>query len=290
MHTTLNTPSYAEQRSYPRKIPYTLRREELKIPLSSDIKNFEALAGLGLTAEIDGKKLITGSRDLLQSMKIDTQILKTDIEKILQQGRSLSIVALDGKVIGAFSAFDNVRSTAKTTIEQLKEMGIESVMLTGDTSSIAQQISQQLGITRFFAQVLPAEKRNYVKKLQDEGKFVAMVGDGINDAPALAQANIGIAIGAGTDVALESASIILMKSDPADIVKAIKLSKATVRKMKQNLFWASIYNIVAIPLAAGVFYPAFGWSLRPEISALLMSLSSIIVALNAVSLKYTQLK
>lgn len=266
------------------------KAEELKIPLSSDIKNFEALAGLGLTAEIDGKKLITGSRDLLQSMKIDTQILKTDIEKILQQGRSLSIVALDGKVIGAFSAFDNVRSTAKTTIEQLKEMGIESVMLTGDTSSIAQQISQQLGITRFFAQVLPAEKRNYVKKLQDEGKFVAMVGDGINDAPALAQANIGIAIGAGTDVALESASIILMKSDPADIVKAIKLSKATVRKMKQNLFWASIYNIVAIPLAAGVFYPAFGWSLRPEISALLMSLSSIIVALNAVSLKYTQLK
>lgn len=239
---------------------------------------------------IDGKQVVTGSPDLLSSVNIDTQAIKKEIDKLLQEGKSLSIVAIDGIVIGAFSAFDKIRDTAKMTIEQLKEMGIEPVMLTGDTRNIAQQIANQLGINRFFAHVLPADKRNYVKQLQDEGKFVAMVGDGINDAPALAQSNIGIAIGAGTDVALESASIILMKSDPADIVKAIKLSKATVRKMKQNLFWASIYNILAIPLAAGVFYPTFGWSLRPEISALLMSLSSVIVALNAVSLKYTQLK
>jgi P-type Cu2+ transporter len=265
------------------------KTQELKIDLSSNIKNFEAIAGLGIKAEVDDKKVLAGSSDLFSSLAIDTDVIKTEIEQILQQGKSLSIIAVDGKVIGAFSAADKIRDTAKETIDQLKQMGIEPVMITGDTNTIAQKVADQLCIKRFFARVMPAEKRNYVKKLQDEGKFVAMVGDGINDAAALAQADIGIAIGAGTDVALETASIILMKSDPADIIKAIKLSKATVRKMKQNLFWASIYNLLAIPLAAGLFYPSLGWSLRPEISALLMSLSSIIVALNAVSLRFTRL-
>ena len=150
---------------------------------------------------------------------------------------------------------------------------------------MAQAVGKKLGIERIFAEVLPADKAKYVKKLQDEGKFVGMAGDGINDAPALAQADIGIAIGAGTDVAIETGNIVLMKSDPYDIARAIILSKATVVKMKQNLFWAAIYNVLAIPVAAGVFYSSFGISLRPEISALLMSASSIIVAANAVSLK-----
>ncbi|OGZ16038.1 MAG: hypothetical protein A3H76_00740 [Candidatus Lloydbacteria bacterium RIFCSPLOWO2_02_FULL_54_12] len=158
-------------------------------------------------------------------------------------------------------------------------------MITGDNKRIAEAVGAELGIGRVFAEVLPEEKASFVKKLQEEGKFVAMVGDGVNDAPALAQADIGIAIGAGTDVAIETGNIVLMRSDPYDIVAAIRLSRATVRKMKQNLFWAAIYNVLAIPIAAGVFYTSLGWSLRPEVAALLMSLSSIVVATNAVLLK-----
>ena len=158
-------------------------------------------------------------------------------------------------------------------------------MMTGDHQTVADVVAKDLGIERVFAQVLPEHKTDHVKKLQQEGKFVGMVGHGINDAPALAQADIGIAIGAGTDVAIETGDIVLMKSDPVDILSAIILSKATVRKMKQNLFWAAIYNVLAIPVAAGVFYPSFGLSLRPEVAALLMSVSSIIVATNAVLLK-----
>jgi len=158
-------------------------------------------------------------------------------------------------------------------------------MITGDNGRTAEAVARELGIERVFAEVLPQEKADYVKRLQAEGKIVAMVGDGVNDAPALAQADIGIAIGAGTDVAIETARVVLMKSDPLDVLRAIRLSKATVTKMKQNLFWASIYNLLAIPIAAGALYPAYGLMLRPEWSALLMSLSSIIVAVNAVLLK-----
>jgi P-type Cu2+ transporter len=158
-------------------------------------------------------------------------------------------------------------------------------MITGDNARTAAAVARELGIARFFAEVLPADKARHVQELQAEGKRVAMVGDGVNDAPALAQANIGIAIGAGTDVAIETAQVVLMKSDPLDIVNVITISKATVRKMKQNLVWASIYNILAIPVAAGVLYPSLGIVLRPEWSALLMSVSSIIVAVNAVLLK-----
>ncbi|KKQ36476.1 MAG: hypothetical protein US53_C0050G0008, partial [Candidatus Woesebacteria bacterium GW2011_GWA1_37_7] len=165
-----------------------------------------------------------------------------------------------------------------------KELGLEVAMITGDNKKTAEAIGNQLGIDRIFSEVLPEDKASYVKKLQSEGKFTAMVGDGVNDAPALAQADIGIAIGAGTDVAIETAKVVLMKSDPADVLRAIRLSKATVTKMKQNLFWASIYNLLAIPIAAGILFPKFGISLRPEISALLMSVSSIIVATNAVLL------
>ena len=157
--------------------------------------------------------------------------------------------------------------------------------MSGDVKPTAERVAREVGIDRVFAEVRPEDKAAHVKELQSQGFVVAMVGDGINDAPALAQANIGIAIGAGTDVAAQAAQVILMKSDPLDIVRAIRLSKATVRKMKQNLAWASVYNVLAIPVAAGALYSSLGWSLRPEISALLMSVSSIIVALNAVSLR-----
>jgi Cu2+-exporting ATPase len=167
----------------------------------------------------------------------------------------------------------------------LKNAGIEVAMMTGDNRRTAEAVARELGITRVFAEVLPEQKAGYVRQLQSEGRRVAMVGDGVNDAPALAQADVGIAIGAGTDVAIETAKVVLMKSDPLDIMRAYRLSRATVTKMKQNLFWASIYNVLAIPIAAGVLYPRFGVMLRPEWSALLMSLSSIIVATNAVLLK-----
>ena len=180
---------------------------------------------------------------------------------------------------------DSLKPSAKLAVAKMHQAGLEVIMITGDNEITAQSIAKEVGIKRFFARVLPEDKAKYVKKLQAEGKFVAMVGDGINDAPALAQADIGIAIGAGTDVAIETAKVVLMKSDPTDILRAIKLSKATVRKMKQNLFWASIYNLLAIPVAAGALYPVYHISLRPEISALLMSISSIIVATNAVLLK-----
>jgi Cu2+-exporting ATPase len=170
-------------------------------------------------------------------------------------------------------------------LQRLKEMGIEAVMITGDNKRTAEAVARELTIERLFSEVLPADKARYVQQLQAEGKRVAMVGDGVNDAPALAQADIGIAIGAGTDVAIETAKVVLMKSDPLDVTRAVVLSKATVRKMKQNLVWASVYNVLAIPVAAGILYPAYSIMLRPEWSALLMSVSSIIVAVNAVLLK-----
>ena len=170
-------------------------------------------------------------------------------------------------------------------MRRLREAGIEPVMMPGDNRRTAEAVARQVGIDRVFAEVLPDQKASYVRELQREGKRVAMVGDGVNDAPALAQADIGIAIGAGTDVAIETAKVVLMRSDPVDILRALTLSKATVRKMKENLGWASVYNVLAIPIAAGVLYRSMGIELRPEWSALLMSLSSIIVATNAVLLR-----
>ncbi|HEY4526578.1 MAG TPA: HAD-IC family P-type ATPase, partial [Candidatus Paceibacterota bacterium] len=245
---------------------------------------------LGVRALVDGKLVIAGTERLMQQNNIDLAPIKKEIDRLLNTGNTIGIVAIDGQAAGAIGIADTVRPSAKNTIAKLKEMGLEVAMITGDHEQVAKAISTELGIDRYFAQVLPEEKAKYVKKLQDEGKFVAMVGDGINDAPALAQSDIGIAIGAGTDVAIETGNIVLMKSDPYDIVAALRLSKATVTKMKQNLFWAAIYNVLAIPVAAGVFYTSLGWSLRPEIAALLMSASSIIVATNAVLLKRVESK
>jgi Cu2+-exporting ATPase len=197
------------------------------------------------------------------------------------------LVAVDGQAMGVVAAADTVRPSAATAIAELKALGIEPVMMTGDNRRTAEAVAKQLGITRVFAEVLPQDKADGVKQLQaeGEGRFVAMVGDGVNDAPALAQADLGIAIGAGTDVAVETGDIVLMKSDPLDVLGAIRLSKATVRKMKQNLFWAAIYNLIAIPVAAGALYPSFGLMLRPEFGALAMSASSITVVSNALLLR-----
>lgn len=253
-------------------------------------QNFESVAGHGLRAVIDGKKILTGKEKLLNDNGVDIIKERIVFERLASEGKTVSILAVDGKVAGVIAVADTIKPNSKKAIVALKKLGLEVIMITGDNQRVAQGVANELGIDRFFAEVLPEEKENYVKKLQDEGKFVAMVGDGINDAPALARSDIGIAIGAGTDVAIETGNIVLMKSDPYDIVAAIRLSKATVRKMKQNLFWAAIYNLLAIPVAAGAFYNSFGLSLRPEIAALLMSASSIIVATNAVLLKRVESK
>lgn len=250
-----------------------------------NIENFESIAGYGLKAKIENKVVLVGKEQLLKNESIDSSLAQEMIQRYVSEGKTLSIIAVDGMVAGIVAVADTIKSTSKKAVTELSNLGIEVAMITGDNKKVAEAVGNELGITRIFSEVLPEDKASYVKKLQDEGRFVAMVGDGVNDAPALAQSNIGIAIGAGTDVAIETASIVLMKSDPYDIVRAITLSKATVSKMKQNLFWAAIYNVLAIPVAAGVFYTTLGWSLRPEIAALLMSASSIIVAANAVSLK-----
>lgn len=249
-----------------------------------------SIAGFGIKGIIDGKAVFSGKEKLLQNNNIDTSAGRNAIDQLAGQGKTLSILSVDGKLAGVIAVADTIKPTSKKAIQELKRLGLEVAMITGDHQKVAEAVGKELGIDRLFAEVLPEDKAKYVKKLQDEGKFVAMVGDGINDAPALAQADIGIAIGAGTDVAIETGNIVLMKSDPYDIVAAIRLSKATVTKMKQNLFWAAIYNILAIPVAAGVFYNSLGWTLRPEIAALLMSASSIIVATNAVLLKRVEPK
>lgn len=249
------------------------------------VSNFESISGFGLKGVINGKQVLTGKEKLLTDRGIDTSAERNAIDRLAGQGKTLSLIAVDGKLAGVIAVADTVKPSSKKAVSALKNLGLEVAMITGDHTKVAEAVGKELGIDRVFAEVLPQEKESYVKKLQDEGKFVAMVGDGINDAPALARADIGIAIGAGTDVAIETGNIVLMKSDPYDIVAAMRLSKATVTKMKQNLFWAAIYNLLAIPVAAGVFYSSFGLSLRPEIAALLMSVSSIIVATNAVLLK-----
>ena len=246
---------------------------------------FQSVAGHGIEAQVEGRTMLLGNARLMQERGISTDTLTERANALAAMGRTPIFVAIDGKAAGILVVADTIKPSGREAVRQLRAAGIEPVMMTGDNRRTAEAVAKDLGIERVFAEVLPEQKASYVAQLQAEGKRVAMVGDGVNDAPALAQADVGIAIGAGTDVAIETANVVLMRSDPSDVLRAIKLSKATVRKMKQNLAWASVYNVLAIPIAAGVLYPAYGLQLRPEWSALLMSLSSIIVAANAVLLK-----
>jgi Cu2+-exporting ATPase len=258
--------------------------EERTLSLS-DPASFEALGGLGLTATVAGRQLVVGNARLLEQEGLAVDGLREDAEQLAADGKTAMFVAIDDLPAGLVAAADQPRPGARLAIAQLKALGLEVAMISGDNRRTAEAVGRHLGIDRVFAEVLPQDKADHVKRLQAEGKKVAMVGDGVNDAPALAQADVGIAIGAGTDVAVETANVVLMRSDPADITAAIELSRATLRKMKQNLGWASIYNVVAIPIAAGALFPATGFVLGPQWSALLMSASSIIVAANAVLLK-----
>ena len=259
--------------------------ERRKLSVGGEVTGFENLAGHGVRATVSGRDVVVGTAKLMRDRGIDLVPVPAYLDGLLAGGKTIMLVAVDGRTAGVAAAADPIRETSRRAVEGLRRLGIEVAMITGDNRQTAEAVAGQLGIRRVFAEVLPDQKADYVKQLQQEGKFVAMVGDGVNDAPALAQADIGIAIGAGTDVAIETAEVVLMRSDPADVLRAIFLSKATVGKMRQNLFWASFYNILAIPVAAGILYPRFGIMLRPEWSALLMSASSIVVATNAVLLK-----
>jgi Cu2+-exporting ATPase len=251
---------------------------------------FKAIAGGGVQAQVDGGTVFVGTPKLLAEHMIKLQPSEQEELAALQaEGKTAMLVAMNGQVVGLIAVADRVRATSRETIAQLKALSIQVAMLTGDNQRTGEAVGRELGIERVFAEVLPSDKANYVKQLQGEGLFTAMVGDGVNDAPALAQADLGIAIGAGTGVAIETAQVVLMRSDPLDVLAAIRLSKATVTKMKQNLFWAAIYNVIAIPVAAGVLYP-FGILLAPEVGALAMSASSITVATNAVLLKGVEKK
>ena len=251
-------------------------------------EEFRSIAGHGIEARVQNRGIVIGNAKLMRDQRVDLGELVEQAATLAGEGRTPIFVAVDGLVAGLVAVADTIKPSARVAVQRLKELGIDVVMMTGDNRRTAETVARELGIDRVFAEVLPEQKASYVAQLQQEGKHVAMVGDGVNDAPALAQADVGIAIGAGTDVAIETAKVVLMRSDPLDIPRALALSKATVRKMKQNLGWASVYNILAIPIAAGVLYPAYGIELRPEWSALLMSLSSIIVATNAVLLKRSE--
>ncbi len=258
------------------------------IAVPERIEDFEALGGRGVRARVDGRAVLVGTRRLMDESGVSIEPIAGDLDALLRAGKTLTVVAIDGKLAGVVAVQDTPRASAKAAVAGLRALGIEVAMLTGDNRQTAEAVARELGIERVLAEVLPEHKAEEVKRLQSEGKFVAMVGDGINDAPALAQADLGIAIGAGTDVAVETGDIVLMRSDPRDVLGAIRLSKATVTKMKQNLFWAAIYNVIAIPVAAGVLYPAFGVLLRPEFGALAMSASSITVVSNALLLRRTE--
>ncbi len=250
---------------------------------------FEAIPGHGLRATVDDQTLLVGNRKLMNDNQIALGNVGQQAASMEGGGKTVVYAALDGKLGGIIAIADAIRPTSAQMVAELGKLGIQVAMLTGDNRATAERIAGELGIETIFAEVLPGQKADKIKELQSQGKLVAMVGDGINDAPALAQADVGIAIGAGTDVAMEAADVVLMKSDPYDVIGAIALSRATVRKMHQNLWWAVGYNTIAFPIAAGLFYQSFGLLLRPEIAALTMAGSSLLVALNALLLKRTHL-
>ncbi len=252
----------------------------------SSVKNFLSYPGKGATAAVDGKNVAVGNRRLLEELKIAINETGTPAEA---QTSTPVYVAVDGAFAGVIFLADIVRNESKEAIRKLRAMGMKTAMLTGDTEDVADAVVRELGIDTVFARVLPEDKVNKIKELQSEGNIVAMVGDGVNDAPSLTQAHVGIAIGAGTDVAVESADIVLMKNNPLDVVKTVALSRKTNRKMMQNLAWATGYNVFAIPIAAGVLYPSLHVLLRPEWAALLMSASSVIVVMNALLLRRQKL-
>ncbi|AEV73391.1 MULTISPECIES: heavy metal translocating P-type ATPase [Mycolicibacterium] len=253
------------------------------------LDGFRNVPGHGATADVAGRRVAVGNRKLMAADNVDLGSVIDRRDELASTGRTAVLVAVDGRGIGVIALADAARETSADAVSALHELGVEVVMLSGDNEATAQRIAGQLGIDTVIAEVLPGDKATKIAELQRSGKKVAMVGDGVNDAPALAQADLGIAIGAGTDVAIETADLVLMRSDPLDVPIALRIGRGTLRKMRQNLGWAVGYNVIALPIGAGVFEPSLGLVLRPEIAALSMSGSSLIVAVNALMLKRLRL-
>ena len=259
--------------------------EERNIPLAP-IGDFEAVSGRGVRGTLHGASVLAGNRAMLEEAGISLGSLGDKGEALARDGKTPLYFAEDGRMLGVVAVADTPKPTSAEAVRQFQALGIDVVMLTGDNQRTAQAVGRALGVTQVIAEVLPQDKERVVAQLQADGKRVAMIGDGINDAPALARADVGMAIGAGTDVAMESADVVLMKSDLLDAVTAVRLSKKVIRNIKENLFWAFIYNIIGIPLAAGVWFPITGWQLSPMFGAAAMSLSSVCVVSNALRLKF----
>ena len=254
-------------------------------------EKFRAMPGYGIRATFEGKEVQIGNRKLMENRKINMEISQKDYDILSNEGKTPMYISIDNELAGLVAVADVIKETSKEAIEKLKKMGIKTIMLTGDNEKTAKFIAKQVGIDDVISEVLPYQKSQKVKELQEQDEFVAMVGDGINDSPALAQANVGIAIGNGTDVAIESADIVLIRNDLRDVAGAIALSKATITNIKENLFWAFFYNVLGIPFAAGIFYAFFnGPKLDPMIAAFAMSFSSVSVLGNALRLKFFKVK
>src|SRR6266852_3528447 len=254
----------------------------------SQPEKFDSIPGHGVEARVDGRRVLLGNRRLLEREQIEPGGLDGTVQAFASDGKTAMYIAVDGKAAGVVAVADTVRESARQAVRALHALGVQTVMLTGDSRRTAEAVARQLGMDQVIAEVLPEDKAKKVSELQAAGRKVAMVGDGVNDAPALAQADVGIAIGAGTDVAVETADVVLMRSDPLDVATAVHISRGTVRKMRQNLAWAVGYNSLAIPLAAGILEPE-GFTLSPAVAALSMSGSSLIVAVNALALKQLRL-
>lgn len=265
---------YAEQRS--------IRLKE--------VDGFKAVPGHGVSGLVGGRRVLFGSRKLMRSEGVSVDELEARIQSLEDEGKTVVILAVDKKPVALMAIADTIKQESREAVDELKKSGIGVYLITGDNKRTAVAIARQAGIDNVFAEVLPEDKAGYVKRLQAEGRMVAMVGDGINDAPALAQADVGMVMASGTDVAMESGSIVLMKNNPLDVVKVVRLSKATMGKIRQNMFWALVYNVVGIPIAAGLLYPSKGWLLSPMIAGGAMALSSVSVVTNSLLLRHSRLQ
>jgi Cu+-exporting ATPase len=255
----------------------------------TDVQNFQSFTGRGVSAVVGGKAVLVGNEELLREQGIQAEVLVQKAQELRQKGQTVFFAAIDGDAAGLIGIADPIKPSTPQALRDLKAAGLRIVMLTGDSRATAEAIAHELGIERFEAEVLPHKKAEVVRDLQEKGRIVAMAGDGVNDAPALAQAHVGIAMGTGTDVAMETGGVTLVKGDLTGIVRARRLSQATMRNIRQNLFFAFIYNLLGVPIAAGVLYPFFGLLLSPILAAAAMSFSSVSVITNSLRLRSVKL-